>query len=272
MPLSRRWVLGAAAGGVAASVANAAGLFDQYPLHIEKTRDGLVVRTGQHVWTISHRSFGNKVQSLITGQSDEPGFQLVGLRFLGTSVAFDLDVAFKREWLGSPGGWRLILNARGFPASTSVPFVPWLLGAAEAATYVDGPVIWRLLRSITQDEVIGAGPAQLFLPDLSWALQAERDPFSLRTAGLRARAARIAPGGGGGFEQFLDDFPHTGSTAVSFENIIDAGRIDIGRDDEQNVLRLTANLVRTACFQTFERPGRRQSLDFSAHSQFGLKD
>src|SRR5262245_29077028 len=50
--ITRRAILGGAAAGAVGTAAHLAGLFDPAPLEIVKTRRGLEVRTGRHVWSV----------------------------------------------------------------------------------------------------------------------------------------------------------------------------------------------------------------------------
>lgn len=254
--ISRRHVLGAAAAGVTAAAAHAAGLFESHPLRIARTREGLIVRTGPHEWAVAARTFGDRVRVSVSDEIEVLGFTLRHARLPGTDIAFDLVVKFERDYLGVGGGWRMTLKGRGFPVPVSVPFVPWLLGTVEATISLEALAASAFLRALTHDEALAAGPASLsFLPDLTWTLRAERQPFCIQAAALRAFVIRvaIAPANGGGFEQFLEELPRAHSTAIAFEQIAGrAGKIDIGGDTEGHRLRIVTNGVQTACVQTFE--------------------
>lgn len=254
--ISRRHLLGVAATAAVAGAAQAAGLFEQHPVRIVRTRDGLIVSTGPHEWTLAAGAFGDSVQVNFREKREPLAFTLRNARFPGTNITFDLLVRFERDYLGVGNGWLMVLKGRGFPVSTTVPFVPWLLGAVDASTYLDAYAAPALICALTRDEASGEGPASLsFNTDLTWTLRAREQPFLMQGAEVRSSVARVAVGyvNGSGFEQFLDELPRAGSTAVSFEQLaVHAGVVDIGNDADGNSLRLIANKVRSACIQTFD--------------------
>jgi hypothetical protein len=253
--VTRRGILVGAATAAAASAAHTMGLF-QHPLHITQAKGGIVVRTGPHEWKVARAAFGETAQLTVTESSERRSFVVRLGRLPGTELSFGLMVSFERDWLDRRGGWRMILTGQGIPISTSVAFIPWLLGAVEAANELDAVASSMLLAALTRGGASASAPARLsFVPDLSWTLTATQAPFSLVSSTLRAGRARVAAlaPGSGGLAVLVNDLPPSASTAVLFENVTAGeGAIDVGRDDGRSSLRLVPKSVRSACVQTFE--------------------
>ena len=122
--ITRRAILGGAAAGAVGTAAHLAGLFDPAPLEIVKTRRGLEVRTGRHVWSVTRDRFGERSRFVRPADPAQSGFGVRNARFPGTDIVFDLDFQFEMATFTCAGGWRMILRGNGIPLTASVAFVP----------------------------------------------------------------------------------------------------------------------------------------------------
>jgi hypothetical protein len=257
LQLTRRSVLGVAASATVAGAALWVGILEAQPLRIERTRSGAAVFTGPYTWYLSRESFGQGARFTLTDEPDHHSLVVRNVRFPGTDRTFDLSIRFRSDLLGASGGWRMDLTGGRFPVSTSVAFVPWLLGQAEAVTNLDDVSVADLLWSVTRGEVSGRSQAQLLLlPNLTWQLRTETGSFSTRLQSFRARKVTIATAAAkeGVFDSLMDELPSVPSTTILFEGGSSDDGIEIGAGVARETLRLVPSSLPTICVQTFETP------------------
>jgi hypothetical protein len=248
--------LGGAAAGAVGTAAHLAGLFDPAPLEIVRTKRGLEVRTGRHVWSVTRDRFGERSRFVRPADPAQSGFGVRGAHFPGTDIVFDLDFQFEMATFACAGGWRMILRGNGIPISASVAFVPWLQCDVGVSTPIDSLATASLISRLTRGEASAAAPARLaFAPDLTWCVDADLPTFTLASRSVCACAViiTIATDEAGLFNGVLGAPPTSASTNLLFRDIEPARRgIAFGWSNRQTELSLVPESIRSLGIQTFD--------------------
>ncbi len=191
VPISRRRLIGLAAGaagaaGVAAAGpvgrALAAGAYPDFDLDLRPGR-AVFGLAGAPRWIVDTARFAGTPRLTVQRDPDAIALTLRGARFPGTALAADLDARIWRE--SASDTWRLHLALPGLAFAAEVPFVAWLAGAAEARGRARPAAAWPLGAG-HHVHVAGAATAT-FAPD--WTLRLAGDRIGRAVSGGAAGAA-----------------------------------------------------------------------------------